>query len=299
MKILVTGSSGFIGHHTAQALMAKGHNVVGIDNETSSRTFNALKNPKFYKCDIRSHEHVQEIMVNERFDAVIHLAARAGVMKSMDEPDEYVSTNISGFYNVIKCAKDAGVKKFIYASSSSVYGDNNDNITKSIYADSKRVNEDISYSFSDPSFRVIGFRFFTVYGPWGRPEMSIYKWTKSMYENEHIFVFDSSNSITRNYTYITDVTANILAALKDNQQNYKLLDIAGPDQVSLIQAVNEIKSHFKTFTNEIKIEHKLFFDVESCQPDHPCNYGVKQTTFKQGVEQFVKWYKSFRYKGFK
>ncbi len=228
MNILITGTAGFIGYFTALRFLNEGHIVVGIDNMNSyydvslKEARNALlkqhPNYIFYKCDIADYQELSHIFKNHSFDYVVHLAAQAGVRYSLDHPFEYVHSNIVGFMNILECCRNNPVKHLVYASSSSVYGMNScvpfsvhDNVDHpvSLYAATKKSNELFAHSYSHLfSIPSSGLRFFTVYGPWGRPDMAYFKFTKAIFEGKPIDVYNFGD-MERDFTYIDDIVEGV------------------------------------------------------------------------------------------
>jgi UDP-glucuronate 4-epimerase len=223
MKILVTGSSGFIGFHTCLLLLQNKHHVIGIDNlndyydlnlkKSRLRILKKFNNFKFLKKDIENKNIVKKFKANE-IDVIINLAAQAGVRHSLKDPYSYINSNVLGHVNMLELAKKVRAKKFIYASSSSVYGGNKtlpfsirqrvDNPV-SIYAASKKSGELISESYAHLfGIQCIGLRFFTVYGPWGRPDMATFIFTKKIFEGKEIEVFNNGK-MKRDFTFIDDI----------------------------------------------------------------------------------------------
>lgn len=232
MKILVTGVAGFIGMHVANRLAERGDTVLGIDNLNDyydvslklSRVDQLRTQSKFAfeKCDVCDREELRDIFQNETFDCVVHLAAQAGVRYSITNPHPYISTNIMGFLNVLECCRDLGIGHLVYASSSSVYGgntnvpfreDHNVDHPISLYAATKKANELMAHSYSHLyKIPMTGLRFFTVYGPWGRPDMAPVIFAKAILNNEKIDVFNSGD-MSRDFTFIDDIIDGIIGVL--------------------------------------------------------------------------------------
>ena len=224
MKILITGAAGFIGFKFSEFLLKKNYHVFGIDNLNNyySRSLkinrvkelNNFKNFKFYKIDINSKKKLKSFFKRRKISLIINLAAQAGVRYSLKKPSEFVDNNILGFYNIIEVAKNFNIKKIIYASSSSIYGDSkffplkeNQLIApKNIYGLSKKINEQMANVFSE-QYKIcfIGLRFFTVYGEWGRPDMFMMKYLSSSYFKSKKFYLNNYGNHTRDFTYIGDV----------------------------------------------------------------------------------------------
>lgn len=241
MKILVTGSAGFIGMHVCQKLLAQGHEVIGVDNLNDyydvelkkSRLKLLIGSQKFnnLNVDISDYESLRASVIRHQPTHVIHLAAQAGVRYSIQNPHIYTQSNLLGFANILELVRELGVEKFIFASSSSVYGGNkkvpfcetdHTNYPISYYAATKKANEVMAYSYSHLyKIPTVGLRFFTVYGPWGRPDMSPMIFTKAIYEGSPIKVFNHGN-MWRDFTYIDDVVHAIVLCL--GKQNVQLTD---------------------------------------------------------------------------
>jgi len=236
MKILITGSAGFIGYHLAEKLLKnKKNKIVGIDNlnnyydvKIKKKRNNILKKNKnfiFNKLDIVESHKIEKLFKKYKFDFVFHLAAQAGVRYSIDFPRKYIDSNVVGFFNIIENSKKYQVKRLFYASSSSVYGENknfplkeNEKIyPKNIYGLSKKVNEEISYIFNKfYNLKLTGLRFFTVYGEWGRPDMMIVKFISSFFNKSTFKLYNFGNH-TRDFTYVGDVVEILSQLLKKNR----------------------------------------------------------------------------------
>ena len=222
MKFLITGSAGFIGFHVSNMLMKKNYKVIGVDNlnsyysKTLKKDRNKIllknKNYKFYKTDITKISKLEKIFKKEKVTHVINLAAQAGVRYSLKHPRPYIDTNLLGFFNVLNLSQKFRIKNFLYASSSSVYGyskkkifninDKTDN-PLSLYAASKKSNELMAHTYSHLyNLPTTGLRFFTVYGPWGRPDMALFKFTKAIIENRSIDVFNDTSNVFRSLLFI-------------------------------------------------------------------------------------------------
>ncbi len=326
MKILVTGSAGFIGFHVCKKLLEKGNTVVGIDNlnkyydQNLKKTrlkilYKTAKEKKknfiFFKADISKRDQIKKIFSKYKFKKVLHFAAQAGVRYSLKNPSEYIKSNQVGFFNIIDLSKIYKTKHFIYASSSSVYGDNNKlpfsekNNTdhpRQIYAATKKSNELIAYSYSSLyNLKTTGLRYFTVYGPWGRPDMALFKFTKNILKRKKITVYNKGNH-ERDFTYIDDVVKFTLLAsnnfknVKNKLPPYRILNIGSSSPIKLnkfiriIEKILNIKSKkkmltlqkgdmVKTYSNSTKI-FKLF----------KCN--IKSNHY-ENVLKFINWYKKF------
>ncbi len=232
MKVLVTGAAGFIGYHTAKALLDRGNVVVGIDNLNSYYDL-SLKEARlgelegrngflFTKMDIADRERVADLFAAEEFDRVVHLAAQAGVRYSIENPQAYIDANIQGFLNILEGCRHVPVEHCVFASSSSVYGSNTkmpfserDGVDHplSLYAATKKSNELMAHTYAS-LYRIplTGLRFFTVYGPWGRPDMAYYKFTKNILEGKPIDVYNGGHH-ARDFTYIDDIVEGVVRTL--------------------------------------------------------------------------------------
>jgi len=232
LKILVTGVAGFIGMHVANSLLERGDNVCGIDNLNDyydvglkiSRLDKLKKQTKFtfQKCDVGDHEELKNIFKREMFDCVVHLAAQAGVRYSLINPHAYIYSNIQGFINVLECCRNLNIGHLVYASSSSVYGENgqlpfneNHNVDHpvSLYAATTKANELMAHSYSHLyGIPTTGLRFFTVYGPWGRPDMAPMIFANAILSDQKIDVFNNGQ-LSRDFTYIDDIVDGVLGVI--------------------------------------------------------------------------------------
>tara|TARA_B100000989_G_scaffold238884_1_gene185759 strand:- start:306 stop:1265 length:960 start_codon:yes stop_codon:yes gene_type:complete len=316
MKIYITGVAGFIGFHLANKLITMGYDIYGIDNlnayydiELKNSRLGILKKNKnfhFKKIDINNFKklsfHVSKIKPNIMY----HLAAQAGVRYSIDHPDQYIESNVQGFLNILESLKLIKIQHLIYASSSSVYGSNKnfpfqssdktDNPI-SLYAATKKSNELMANAYSDLfKMKCTGLRFFTVYGPWGRPDMALFKFTKAILENKKIEVYNHGDMI-RDFTYIDDVVESlVLLKNKMPPNNHKVYNLGCGSPVRLSKFINFIESAVgrKAKKKPLKMQpgdvKKTFADSEELFK--LIKYRPK-TSIKEGVEQFVKWYKFF------
>jgi UDP-glucuronate 4-epimerase len=248
MTILVTGAAGFIGYHVAERLLARGDTVVGLDNLNAYYDV-ALKEARlarlatqsgfrFAKLDLADREGVAALFAREEFRRVVHLAAQAGVRYSLENPHAYVDSNLAGFANILEGCRRAAVEHLVYASSSSVYGGNtrmpfseHDNIDHpiSLYAATKKANELMAHTYSH-LFRLptTGLRFFTVYGPWGRPDMALFLFTKAILDGRPIALFNHGNMV-RDFTYIDDVVEGVVRVLDRPAEPDPAFDPAQPN----------------------------------------------------------------------
>ena len=314
MKILITGAAGFIGYHLCKSLLEESCQILGIDNLNEYYDKNikinrleilkSYKNFKFEKVDISKREEITTPFNNFKPDKVINLAAQAGVRYSLKNPYAYIDSNIVGFINIIELCCQNDVSGFIYASSSSVYGSNkklpfseNDNTNNpiSLYAASKKSNELIAHSYSySYGLHTTGLRFFTVYGPWGRPDMAYYIFTKKILNEEPIIVFNNGN-MKRDFTFIDDIILGTKAAIK---KNYKCeIFNLGNNKIEKIMNIIEIIEKETKRDAIIKFLPIQLGDVEETFSN--INKSTKMLDFlpkvsiNEGIPKFIKWYKSY------
>lgn len=276
-KILITGVGGFIGFHTAKQLLEKGHNIIGIDNmnnsyDTTLKEYRLAKlihfsNFKFYKQDITEFEELKKIFSNNKIKKIIHLAGKAGVRRSLEEPQEYINSNIVGTVNLLELSKDFKIDNFINASSSSVYAENeipfseNDSINKisSPYGVTKRATELFTYSYHKIyKLNIINFRFFTVYGPIGRPDMSIFKFIKLIDNNEPIHIFGDGGQ-TRSFTFVDDIVDGIIKALE--LTGFEIINLGNDKRYSLNYLIKSIE---KGLNNKAEIIFENMNKLDMC-----------------------------------
>ena len=332
MNIIVTGAAGFIGMHVSKKLLDDGHNVTGIDNlntyydqtlkQNRLNSLSGYKNFIFYKQDIADKDTIMEIFLEANAECVINLAAQAGVRYSLIDPDTYGSSNLVGFLNILEACRNYDVSHLIYASSSSIYGSNEEKPFKethntdhpiSLYGATKKANEIMAHSYSH-LFKIptTGLRFFTVYGPWGRPDMALFKFTKAILENKPVDIYNHGNMV-RDFTYIDDVVhavtklVNIPATTSTNYNTQKpdastsnspwrIFNIGNGKPTHLMDYISAIekalgKEAKKNFLPMQKGEVlETFSDTQSLE-----NWiGIKPgTSVMQGVENFVEWYLSY------
>lgn len=312
--ILLTGGAGFIGFHVANALLENGDNIIIIDNfndyydvKLKKDRINQIKNNKnikIYKSDITDICDLRKIFKKHKIDKVCHLAAQAGVRYSLKDPFRYELTNNLGTLNILELCKEFKIKDFIFASSSSVYGGNekipfseNDKVDTpiSVYAATKKTNELYAYTYHHLyGMNCIGLRFFTVYGPWGRPDMAYFKFTKSIIENKPIDIYNFGD-MKRDFTYITDIVDGILFAL-DNIKGYDIINLGGDNPVDLNYFISCIeksvgKKAKKKFLPMQEGDLKITVaDVTLARKK--LNYSPKIKVDK-GIQLFVDWYKGY------
>ncbi|MDG1945693.1 MAG: NAD-dependent epimerase [Halioglobus sp.] len=248
MHILVTGAAGFIGYHLSEKLLARGDTVTGLDNlnnyydvslkEARLDRLKAQPAFRFIKADLKDRSDIEALFAGTEFDAVINLAAQAGVRYSLENPHAYIESNIVGFTNLLECCRHHKIKHLVYASSSSVYGMNgsmpfsvHDNVDHpmSLYAASKKANELMAHTYSHLyNIPTTGLRFFTVYGPWGRPDMALFLFTKAILAGEPIKVFNNGN-MKRDFTYIDDIVEGIIRVTDRPAAPNSTWDALSPD----------------------------------------------------------------------
>ncbi|MCK9472261.1 NAD-dependent epimerase [Sulfurimonas sp.] len=330
MKILITGTAGFIGFHLAKKLLERGDEVVGIDNindyydvnikyarlkelgisnktviETLPIASSKYKNHKFIKMNLEDTQAINNLFEIEKFDAVCNLAAQAGVRYSIENPHAYIQSNVVGFLNILEACRNFGVKNLAYASSSSVYGLNKSQPFKttdmtdtpiSLYAATKKSNELMAHTYSHLyGIQTTGLRFFTVYGPWGRPDMAPMLFADAILHDRAIKVFNHGE-MSRDFTYIDDIVDGVIKVIDTPAKKFDIYNIGNNSPVELMKFI-------ATLEEELGIEAKKEFlpmqdgDVESTYADVSGlieNFGYKpDTRLDVGVEKFVKWYKSF------
>lgn len=327
-NIIITGAAGFIGHSLCKKilLIEKNFNVIGIDNFDNyysvdlkkKRISDIKKNVpkgsfKFFKCDISNFKELKKIFDKNKIFAVVNLAAQAGVRYSLENSEKYLKSNLIGYYNVIELSKLKKVKYFYYASTSSVYGMNNKlpfeekKITDhplNFYAATKKCNEVIAHSYSHLyNINTIGLRFFTVYGPWGRPDMALFKFTKNIKNNKPINIFNYGNHY-RDFTYVEDVTLSIVKLIK---KNISLQKIKKLDRYLIFNIGNEKKEPLNKYINliekflKLKAKRKLMplqdGDMKTTYSDS--NKLFKHISYKPetrietGIKNFINWYERF------
>ncbi len=328
MKVLVTGAAGFIGYHLGMALLDRNDEVVGIDNINDYydpalkqlRLDEIAKHPKysnfeFLQADISDKSFIEQLFVQKSFDVVINLAAQAGVRYSLDNPHAYVDSNLVGFVNILEGCRQSNVKHLIYASSSSVYGMNvkqpfniNDKVDYpiSLYAATKKSNELMAHAYSHLyQIPTTGLRFFTVYGPHGRPDMAYYKFTKAILNGDAIDVFNNGD-MKRDFTYIDDVIEGIIKVMSripNKHENnfskakppYIIYNVGNNSPVTLHEFIQTIEKCCGVKANK---------NYKPMQPgDVPITYAnidsliadvsfSPSTSIESGIKKFVEWYKN-------
>ena len=315
-KVLVTGSAGFIGMHLCLKLL-KTFQVIGIDNindyydiKLKQSRLRILKNNKkfiFFKSDINNFKHIYDIFKKVKPDIVINLAAQAGVRYSLKHPRKYLSTNIDGFFNILECCRIFKVKKLLYSSSSSVYGSqisgpfkesSNTDRPLSIYAATKKSNELMANVYNHLyDTKCIGLRFFTVYGPWGRPDMALFSFVKSIIKKNIIKIY-GKGKLRRDFTYIDDIVDQVEKIIKLDLKFYnnQILNIGGGKPVKLMNFIKIIEKHL-SIKAKIKFIRTPKTDVKFTYADTSRLQKLTKLNFKtdinNGIFNFVKWYKNF------
>ena len=310
-KYLITGCAGFIGFHLTKSLLKDGFEVYGVDNLNNYYNvslkndrltiLNKYENFHFKKVDISNNTRLETVFKSFSPDFVINLAAQAGVRYSIENPNCYVKSNIVGFCNVIELAKKYDVDGLIYASSSSVYGNNdkipfsiNDSVNKpiSLYAATKISNELIAHSYYHLfGLHTTGLRFFTVYGPWGRPDMAYYIFTKKITNKKQIEVFNRGK-MKRDFTYIDDIVKGIRSAIEKNYKN-KVFNLGNNSSEQLMDLIKYLEVHIVTKA-KIDFRPMQLGDVKQTYADidyskEKLNYNPK-VNLNQGIKKFVDWY---------
>lgn len=335
MKVLVTGAAGFIGFHVSQYLLDRGDTVVGLDNlndyydvqlkkdrlkqiEASAHSSNFT----LYQLELSDRKGVEALFAEQKFDKVVHLAAQAGVRYSIENPHAYIESNIVGFTNIIEGCRHNSVQHLVYASSSSVYGMNeempfsvHDNVDHpvSLYAASKKSNELMAHTYSHLyGLPTTGLRFFTVYGPWGRPDMALFLFTKAILENRPIDVFNYGKH-RRDFTYIDDIVEGVVRTLDhtatanpdwtgkspdsaSSKAPYKIYNIGSNNPVELMRYIEIIEQCLGKTAEKNLLPMQAgdvpatYADVDALIKD--VNY-KPATKVEHGIAQFVKWYKGY------
>lgn len=338
MRILVTGCAGFIGYHLTQKLIENDHEVVGIDNlndyydvrlkldrlkelgiesdkalhHNKQTENNSGKNFKFIRISIEDRKNLPQLFNDNHFDVICNLAAQAGVRYSLENPEAYVDSNIVGFLNILECCKDHNIEHLVYASSSSVYGMNKkipfntkDSVDHpvSLYAASKKSNELMAHTYSHLyGMRTTGLRFFTVYGPWGRPDMAMFLFTDAILNHRPIKVFNHGK-LERDFTYIDDIVQGITQIVENRHTSaynldnpYHLYNIGNSKSVKLLDFIEAIEDEIglKATKEMMPMQpgdvEKTWADVSGLERDY--NYRPN-TPIKFGIQRFIAWYKAY------
>jgi UDP-glucuronate 4-epimerase len=332
MRVLVTGAAGFIGYHVSERLLARGDEVIGIDNLNDyydpalkqARLDNLLGRNRFSfeRIDISEHGSVADLFARHKFERVVHLAAQAGVRYSIENPQAYVQSNLVGFANILEGCRQNGIGHLVFASSSSVYGANtavpfragdHTDHPVSLYAATKKANEVLAHSYAHLyRLPVTGLRFFTVYGPWGRPDMAYFSFTRNIIEGKPIDLFNNGNH-ARDFTYIDDVAEGVVHTLDSvaepspdwsaltpdpaiSSAPYRLYNIGNNSPVQLKDFVSAIEkaTGLKAKTNLLPMQmgdvEQTFADIDALSVD----VGFRPSTpIDEGIEKFVRWYRHY------
>lgn len=337
MKILITGTAGFIGFHLAKKLLEEGYIVVGLDNINDyydvelkyarleklgikkehlkdnhilqSTTF---KNLNFVKMDISDREQIEILFKNEKFDLVCNLAGQAGVRYSLENPYAYLKSNIDGFMNILEGCRKNSIKNLVYASSSSVYGSNKDELFQesdktespiSLYATTKKTNELMAHTYSHLyNMSTIGLRFFTVYGPWGRPDMAPMLFSEAILKEDEINIFNYGN-MSRDFTYIDDIVHGITKVIEskrlkaeEEKGEYKIYNIGSSSPSNLLNFIEILEKNLNKKAKKKMLPLQdgdvvsTFADISQMKKDF--NYKI-DTSLDEGIESFIKWYINF------
>jgi UDP-glucuronate 4-epimerase len=336
VKILVTGAAGFIGYHTAAALLARGDDVVGLDNlnqyydvtlkKARLSNLEKAKNFRFAKVDLADDKAMAQLFGREKFDRIVHLGAQAGVRFSLEDPHAYVRSNVTGTLNVLECCRHHGTEHLVYASTSSVYGAN----TKmpfsphriadhplSLYAATKRSNELMAHNYSS-LFKIptTGLRFFTVYGPWGRPDMALFLFTRNIIEGKPIDVFNFGHH-KRDFTYVGDIVEGVVRAMdrpatpdpgwsgddpdpSTSNAPFRIYNIGNNQPVQLmryIEVIEELvgrKAEKNFLPMQLGDVPDTFADITDLERD----VGYRPATpIEVGVKHFVEWFRDYYREG--
>ncbi len=331
-KILVTGAAGFIGYHTSERLLARGDEVVGLDNVNDyydptlkeARLARLAPHPEFrlFRMELGDRAGVETLFKMERFDRVIHLAAQAGVRYSLTHPHTYIDSNVVGFLHILEGCRHHGVQHLTYASSSSVYGANtampfsvhqNVDHPVSLYAATKKANELMAHTYSHLyGLPTTGLRFFTVYGPWGRPDMAMFLFTKAILEGRPIDVFNHGR-MQRDFTYIDDIVEGVIrtsdhtapsnASWNSDRPDpatskapYRLYNIGNNNPVELMHLIGTIEQQLGRVADKNMLDLQpgdvpaTYADVEALVSDVGF---APQTPIETGVRNFVAWYRDY------
>jgi len=320
-KILVTGVAGFIGYHLAKRLLEKGYELAGLDNLNNyydpqlkkDRLEQLINHPnfKFTKIDFTDQDKTRSFFKKQPFEQVIHLGAQAGVRYSLENPQAYIDANLTGFLNILEGCRQHNIRNVIYASSSSVYGgtikssfSENDRVEQplSLYGASKIANEAMAHAYAHLyNIQMIGLRFFTVYGPWGRPDMALFLFTKSILNGEPIQVFNQGKH-ARSFTYIEDIIEAMFRLIKKTEagstkfEKNEIFNIGGSESVKLMRFIKIIENNLGL---EANIEYLPLQpgDVKKTNSDNQKLESIvgysPQIDIETGIKYFIGWYKKY------
>ena len=333
--ILVTGAAGFIGFHLCERLLKQGYRVVGLDNinnyynvelkfgrlkelgidRSEAEYFDTVVSSavygdqfQFIRLNLEDRDALPKLFKTYQFESVCNLAAQAGVRYSLENPEAYIDSNVSGFLNILECCRHHKVPRLVYASSSSVYGNSEDvpfqetavvDQPISLYAATKKSNELMAHTYSHLyNIETIGLRFFTVYGPWGRPDMALFLFTEAILKNQPIKVFNEGN-LSRDFTYIDDIiegVENTLLKSFKEKELFKLYNIGNSQPVQLLDFIEAIEKSTGKTTERIMMPmqagdvNQTWANVEHLKTDYDYQ---PSTPLETGVQAFVDWYKSY------
>jgi UDP-glucuronate 4-epimerase len=319
MTVLITGCAGFIGMHVTLAILSKGINVVGLDNLNNYYDLQLKidrlaiikknKNFTFIQENVEDLAKIENTLITHEIDKIIHLAGQAGVRYSIENPSAYLESNVRGFFSILEFGKKNNVQHIIYASSSSVYGlsekkvfNETDSVDQplSFYAVTKRTNELMAFYYSNAfSLRITGLRFFTVYGPWGRPDMSPFIFTESILKKKPIKIFNHGK-MSRDFTYIEDVVEGILKIFNhehaDEDSRYEILNIGNGNPVSLMNFIDLIEANLNLKAIREYLPLQLG-DVENTHSNTKLitdKYGFKpKVSIDSGIKKYIEWFRSY------
>jgi UDP-glucuronate 4-epimerase len=332
MRILVTGAAGFIGFFVSQGLLARGDEVIGLDNlndyydprlkAARLEILRQHKNFRFVKLDVVDRGGIEALFATEKFNRVIHLAAQAGVRNSIDNPHIYVESNVTGFLHILEGCRHGNVEHLVYASTSSVYGanthlpfavDQNVDHPLSLYAATKKANELMAHCYSSLyGLPTTGLRFFTVYGPWGRPDMALFLFTANILAGKPIDVFNHGKH-KRDFTYVGDIAAGVIAAVdhvaeadarwdsdapnpSTSRAPYRLYNIGNQRSVELLRYIEVLEQCLgrKAQMNLLPLQPGDVPDTLADVEALTCDIGYRPNTpVEEGVKRFVEWYRAY------
>ncbi|HET7361194.1 MAG TPA: NAD-dependent epimerase [Salinimicrobium sp.] len=334
-RILITGAAGFIGFHLCKKLVKEGYEVVGLDNvndyydpnlkfarlkelginKNDAENYGHLSDStslgdfRFIRLNLEDREELPELFNKESFNLVCNLAAQAGVRYSLENPEAYVDSNLVGFLNLLECCRNFKVEHLVYASSSSIYGQNKkipfsteDNVDYpiSLYAATKKSNELMAHTYSHLyGFKTTGLRFFTVYGPWGRPDMAMFLFTDAIINGKSIKVFNEGD-LQRDFTYIDDIVEGVFRIIdqkaESEEAKYSLYNIGNSKPVKLMDFIEEIEKQLgiKAKKEMLPMQpgdvNRTWADVDALKQ----NFGYQpKTSIKEGIKEFIDWYKGY------
>jgi len=333
MKILVTGAAGFIGYHLVKTLIKDNHEVIGLDNindyystnlkfdrlnelginKNNAVEFhnisvsNLFQNFKFIRINLEDRENLPKLFKDQKFDVVCNLAAQAGVRYSIENPETYIDSNIVGFLNVLECCRNYNIKKLVYASSSSVYGDNekipfqeSDSTDKpiSLYAATKKSNELMAHTYSHLfKFETIGLRFFTVYGSWGRPDMAYYLFANAIVNDIPIKMYNSGD-LSRDFTHINDIIEGVKSTLLESSSKslHKIYNVGNDKPIVLSKFIETIEKYLdmKVIKEMWPMQDgdvkKTWASISKIKKDYNFKNNV---SLEVGLEEFISWFKTY------